>query len=176
MDLGIKAINGDGNDLNVLEKAGIKHAKYIIATTDRDNVNLLACQLAKSKFGFSSDMLVARVNDPNNLPLFTEMNIRSMSPIKSAAIILENMVGRHDLFTICEVGTQGDIIETRVTNPKIVGKAIKDIKLPENSLIVLILRGDQSIIAHGNTTLEEGDHVTIVGQLGAAADAATILE
>ena len=175
MKLGIKAINGDGNDLNVLEKAGIKHAKYIIATTDRDNVNLLACQIAKSKFGFSSDMLVARVNDPNNMPLFSEMGIRSMSPAISAAIILENMVGRHDLFTMCEVGTQGDIIEIEVSNPKVIGKAIKEVDLPKDSLIVLVRRGDQSIIAHGNTVIEKGDHLTIIGQTGAAAEAANIV-
>jgi len=175
MKLGIKAINGDGNDLNVLEKAGIKHAKYIIATTDRDNVNLLACQIAKSKFGFSSDMLVARVNDPNNMPLFSEMGIRSMSPVISAAIILENMVGRHDLFTMCEVGTQGDIIEIEVSNQKVIGKALKEVDLPKDSLIVLVRRGDQSIIAHGNTVIEKGDHVTIIGHTGAASEAANIV-
>lgn len=176
MELGIKSIQGDGNDLNVLEKAGIRHAKYIVATTDKDNVNLLACQIAKSKFGFSSNMLVARVNDKNNIPLFSEMGIRSMSPINSAAIILENMVGRHDLFTMCEVGTEGDIIEVIISNPRIVGKAIKDVEVPKNSLIVLVRRGDQSIIAHGDTILEDGDHVTIIGRSGAAAEAASILQ
>ncbi len=176
MELGIKSVRGDGNDLNVLEKAGIRHAKYIVATTDKDNVNLLACQIAKSKFGFSSNMLVARVNDPNNIPLFSEMGIRSMSPINSAAIILENMVGRHDLFTMCEVGTEGDIIEATISNPKIVGKAIKDIDVPKNSLIVLVRRGDQSIIAHGDTILEEGDQVTIIGRSGAAAETASIMQ
>ncbi|HUV81706.1 MAG TPA: cation:proton antiporter [archaeon] len=176
MKLGIKAINGDGNDLKVLEKAGIKHAKYIIATTDRDNVNLLSCQIAKSKFGFSSDMLVARVNDPNNMPLFSEMGIRSMSPVISAAIILENMVGRHDLFTMCEVGTQGDIIEIEVNNPKVIGKTIKEVDLPKDSLIVLVRRGDHSIIAHGDTIIEEGDHLTIIGQTGAASEAANLVQ
>jgi NhaP-type Na+/H+ or K+/H+ antiporter len=176
MELGITAVHGDGNDLNILEKAGIRHAKYIVATTDKDNVNLLACQIAKSKFGFSSNMLVARVNEPNNIPLFSEMGIRSMSPINSAAIILENMVGRHDLFTMCEVGTEGDIIEATVSNPKIVGKAIKDLDIPKNSLIVLIQRGDQSIIAHGENILEEGDQITIIGRSGAAAEAASIMQ
>lgn len=175
MELGIKTIHGDGNDINILEKGGIKHAKYIVATTDKDNVNLLSCQLAKSKFGFSGNMLVARVNDPNNLPLFTEMGIRAMSPVKSTTIVLENMIGRHDLFTMCEVGHQGDIIETEISNPKVIGKAIKDVKIPRDSLIVLVRRGDLSIIAHGDTILHEGDHVTILGQAGAASEAASLL-
>jgi len=175
MELGIKTIHGDGNDLNILEKAGIRHAKYIVATTDKDNVNLLSCQLAKSKFGFSGNMVVARVNDPNNMPLFTEMGIRAMSPVKSTTIILENMIDRHDLFTMCEVGHQGDIIEIEISNPKVIGKAIKDIKIPKDSLIVLVRRGDISIIAHGETILQEGDHVTIIGQAGVASEAAVFL-
>ena len=176
MDLGIKVVQGDGNDLEILEKAGIKNAKYIIATTDKDNVNLLSCQISKSKYGFSSDQLIARVNDPHNLPLFTDLGIRSMSPIISAAIILENMVGRNDLFTMCEVGNEGDIIEVRVTNPKVVGQPIRNINLPRNSLIVLIRRGDDSMIAHSDTILEDGDHVTIIGQSGATVDAASLIQ
>ena len=176
MELGIKVVQGDGNDLEILEKAGIKNAKYIIATTDKDNVNLLSCQISKSKYGFSSDQLIARVNDPHNLPLFTDLGIRSMSPIISAAIILENMVGRNDLFTMCEVGNEGDIIEVRVTNPKVVGQPIRNINLPRNSLIVLIRRGDDSMIAHSDTILEDGDHVTIIGQSGATVDAASLIQ
>ncbi|MCL7412813.1 MAG: cation:proton antiporter [ANME-2 cluster archaeon] len=175
MELGIKTVHGDGNDVNILEKGGIKHAKYIVATTDKDNVNLLSCQLAKSTFGFSGNMLVARVNDPNNLPLFTEMGIRAMSPIKSTTIILENMIGRHDLFTMCEVGHEGDIIETEISNPKVIGKAIKDVKIPRDSLIVLVRRGDLSIIAHGDTILHEGDHVTIIAQAGVSSEAVSKL-
>jgi Trk K+ transport system NAD-binding subunit len=176
MELGIKVVQGDGNDLEILEKAGIKNAKYIIATTDKDNVNLLSCQISKSKYGFSSEQLIARVNDPHNLPLFTDLGIRSMSPIISAAIILENMVGRNDLFTMCEVGNEGDIIEVRVTNPKVVGHPIRNINLPRNSLIVLIRRGDDSMIAHSDTILEDGDHVTIIGQSGATVDAASLIQ
>lgn len=176
MELGIKVVQGDGNDLEILEKAGIKNAKYIIATTDKDNVNLLSCQISKSKYGFSSEQLIARVNDPHNLPLFTDLGIRSMSPIISAAIILENMVGRNDLFTMCEVGNEGDIIEVRVTNPKVVGHPIRNINLPINSLIVLIRRGDDSMIAHSDTILEDGDHVTIIGQSGATVDAASLIQ
>ncbi|MCD4846208.1 MAG: cation:proton antiporter [Methanosarcinales archaeon] len=176
MELGIKVVQGDGNDLEILEKAGIKNAKYIIATTDKDNVNLLSCQISKSKYGFSSEQLIARVNDPHNLPLFTDLGIRSMSPIISAAIILENMVGRNDLFTMCEVGNEGDIIEVRVTNPKVVGHSIRNINLPTNSLIVLIRRGDDSMIAHSDTILEDGDHVTIIGQSGATVDAASLIQ
>lgn len=42
------------------------------------------------------------------------------------------------------------------------GRAIKEVKLPENCLIVAIQRGRQTIVAHGDSVLQAGDHVTII--------------
>jgi NhaP-type Na+/H+ or K+/H+ antiporter len=176
MDLGIKVVHGDGNNMEVLEKAGIRNAKYIVAASDMDNVNLLSCQIAKSKFGFSDDQLIARVNDRNNLPLFNDLKIRSMSPVISAAIILENMVGRHDLFTMYEVGTEGDIIDVIVSNPRIIGRTINEINLPKNSLIILVRRENNVMVAHKDIVLQNGDQVTIIGQSGATSAAASIIQ
>jgi len=39
----------------VLKRAGIENSKYLVATTDQDNTNLLVCQIAKTKFGFTEE-------------------------------------------------------------------------------------------------------------------------
>ena len=44
------------------------------------------------------------------------------------------------------------------------GKALKDLQLPYGSLIALIRRGDRVIIPRGNTVLEAGDRLTIIGE------------
>ncbi|MFQ6062670.1 MAG: potassium channel family protein, partial [Methanosarcinales archaeon] len=175
MKLGIKAVHGDGGDLNVLKKAGIKNAKYLVATTDQDNTNLMVCQVARTMFGFDETKLVARVNNPDKLQAFRDLGIKSMSPTLSTALILDGMVGHPHLFSMFEVSKEGDIVEIKVTNPKIIGYQIKDIKLPHDSLIVLIRRRDQSLIAHGDTTLEYGDYITIVGKSDAVIEAANMM-
>ncbi|MGP8322894.1 MAG: cation:proton antiporter domain-containing protein [Methanosarcinaceae archaeon] len=164
LKLGIRAIHGDAGDINVLKKAGIEHAKYIVSTTDQDNTNLLVCQIAKSKFGFKEEQLVARVNNIDNMHAFWDLGIRSMSPAMTTALVLDNMVGRPSMFSMCEVGDEGEILEIKVTNPKVVGKSIKELSLPDNSLLIMVRRNDQSIIAHGNLVLELYDIVTVIGE------------
>ncbi|AKB25700.1 Trk system potassium uptake protein TrkA [Methanosarcina sp. MTP4] len=175
MELGIRIVQGDAGDVNVLKKAGIENAKYVVATTNKDNTNLLFCQIAKASFGFRGDQLVARVNEIENLQAFWDLGIRAMSPATTTAVVLDNMIGRPHLFSMCEVGGEGDMMEVKVTNPKVVGKAIKDIQFPEKSLLVMVQRGSDSIIAHGSLVLEYEDIITVIGEGDAAKRTADIL-
>ncbi len=163
--LGIPAVEGDAADVATLRKAGIENAKYIVATTDRDGVNLLVCQIATNKFGFDESRLVARVNDPANLSTFRDLGIRSMSPITSAASILDNLITHPSLFSMYEIGEKGEIIEIAVTKHEVIGKAVRDLSLPEGVLIVLVRRGEGTLIPHGDLTIESEDRVTIIGDL-----------
>ncbi|MBK5190848.1 MAG: cation:proton antiporter [Methanosarcinales archaeon] len=175
LEIGVRAVHGDAEDMAILKKAGIEHAKYLVATTDQDNTNLLVCQIAKTKFGFTGEKLVARVNEPENLHAFMDLGIRSISPVTATALMLDGMVGHPDLFTMCEVTEEGDILEVEVSNRRVVGKAIKDLSLPEDTLIVLVRREGKSLIAHGGTQLLDGDFATIIGKLGAVQEAANML-
>ncbi|AYK14233.1 MAG: cation:proton antiporter [Methanosarcina flavescens] len=164
LDLGIMTVQGDAGDINTLIRAGIENAKYIVATTNKDDTNLLFCQIAKARFGFRGDQLVARVNHTENLQAFWDLGIRAMSPAITTAAVIDNMIGRPHLFSMCEVGGGGNIMEVKVTNPKITGRAIKEINFPEKSLVVMVQRGKSSIIAYSNLILEYGDIVTIIGE------------
>ncbi|MCD4800326.1 MAG: NAD-binding protein, partial [Methanococcoides sp.] len=175
MKSGIRVVHGDAEDVNVLKKAGIDNVKYVVASTDQDNTNLLVCQIAKTKFGFKQDQIIARVNNMENLHAFWDLDIRAMSPAMSTALFLDNMVGRPHMFSMCEVGEGGDILEVKVTNPKVAGKAIKELSLPESSLLLMVRRGDQSFIANGNLVLEFDDMVTVIGEGDAAKVVADLL-
>lgn len=70
MELGVRTVQGNAADVDVLKKAGIRNAKYLVITTKKDDTNLLFCQIAKAKFGFKGEQLVARVNNVENLQAF----------------------------------------------------------------------------------------------------------
>ncbi|MBX2820567.1 MAG: amino acid permease [Rhodothermaceae bacterium] len=46
---------------------------------------------------------------------------------------------------------------------KLIGKALKEVYLPESALVVLVRRDGQTHIPHGSTILEENDRLTIIG-------------
>jgi len=78
--------------------------------------------------------LVSRVNDVENLRAFRDLGIRAMSPTMTIAGVMDNMIGRNHLFSMCEVEEGGDIMEVKVTNPKVVGKAIKKLIFRKKAL------------------------------------------
>lgn len=175
MELGVRAMHGNAIDADTLKKTGIENAKYVVVTTKKDDTNLLFCQIAKAKFGFKGEQLIARVNNVENLQAFWDLGIRAMSPTVTTAAVMDNMIGRNHLFSMCEVGNKGNIMEIRVTNPKVVGKAIKEINFPEKSLMVMIQRGSESIIAYSNLKLEYNDIATIIAEKSSGKHVSDIL-
>jgi Trk K+ transport system NAD-binding subunit len=57
-----------------------------------------------------------------------------------------------------------------------VGKAISELKLPENSLLLMIRRGNESFIANGNIVLEYDDIITVIGEGDSAQKVADLFE
>ncbi|RMG63962.1 MAG: hypothetical protein D6715_10495 [Calditrichaeota bacterium] len=44
------------------------------------------------------------------------------------------------------------------------GKALKDLKLPQDVLVSLVVRGEEVVIPRGDTVLQEGDRISLLGK------------
>ena len=66
-ELGSIVVAGDGTEAGTLAKAGANRADIFIATTARDDENLVACQLAKHRFGASRTVSVVNISDHERL-------------------------------------------------------------------------------------------------------------
>ena len=66
-------IHGDGCDSRFQEDAGIRGADVFVATTGKDDNNLVACEIAQRVFHVPR--VVARVNNPKNLRIFQEVGM-----------------------------------------------------------------------------------------------------
>ncbi|HEX4580092.1 MAG TPA: TrkA family potassium uptake protein, partial [Candidatus Dormibacteraeota bacterium] len=69
----VSVMVGDGDEMAFLATTGIERAGVVIACTGDDEDNLVACQLAKGKFGVPRT--IARVNNPVNVHVFTALGI-----------------------------------------------------------------------------------------------------
>lgn len=72
-ELGSITVLGDGTEAGILARAGVNRADVFIATTRRDDCNLVACQLARHRFGASRT--VTLVNIPDHQMLFDRLGI-----------------------------------------------------------------------------------------------------
>ncbi len=160
-------ICGDGCDVNILEEAGIKRVDVLAAVTGDDEDNLVICQLAKEKF--SIKRTVGRVNNPDNERVFSELEVDvPVDSTKLIAKIIEEEVSFSDIVNLMSF-KRGKLAIVRIDLPEdspIINKEIKDIKLPEDSVLVSILRGDKVIVPKGNTVLNAGDDIIAITSVG----------
>lgn len=159
----ILVIEGDGCEANYLEDAGIKKADVVAAVTGDDEDNIVICQLAKEYF--QVPRTVARVNDPKNEHIFDELGVDI--PINSTAIIariIEEETSLEDFINLITF-QKGKLTIVRVDlmeDSPATNKQIEKIKLPPNSVIVSIIRGEEVIVPTGKTKLEKGDDIIAV--------------
>jgi trk system potassium uptake protein TrkA len=165
-ELGSVVMRGDGCEVRTLEDAGANRADLLVAVTHRDEVNLVACQVAKHKFGVKRT--IARISNPKNEALFKMLGIDVT--VSSTNLILEQIEEKLPTHSMSHLLTleEGnlEIVEVNVQpDSAVVGKKISDIVLPASSLICLIInsaRGAQ--VPAGNSTIEAGDHIIAVTQ------------
>ena len=72
-ELGSISVEGDGTEASILARAGANRADVFIAATGRDDSNLVACQLAKHRFGAS--FTVSLLTIPEHESLFNLLGI-----------------------------------------------------------------------------------------------------
>ena len=160
-------VNGDGCDPKILEEAGIERADVLAAVTGEDEDNLIICQLAKEKFNLQRT--VGRVNNPDNEHTFNELGVDvPVDSTKIIAKVIEEEVSFSDFVNLMSF-KRGKLAIVRVDLPSdspVINKEVKDITLPQDAVLVSIVRGEEVILPKGNTVLKTGDDVialTLVG-------------
>ncbi len=89
-DFGGTALLGNGLQQDVLQKAGIETANVFIATTQGDNRNIMACQIARHIFNVPR--VICRIYDPLRQEMFSNLGIEAISPTKIFAQLLRDKI------------------------------------------------------------------------------------
>src|ERR687891_439937 len=128
---------GDGSELWVLERAGIERAEMVIAVTGDDEDNILICQVAREKYGV--ERVISRCNNPRNLQHFELLGIQpAVSATDLILRLIEHEVPRYGLLHLLDLPQERlEIIEVDVAEGSPAdGVAVKDIGLPDGSLVI----------------------------------------
>ena len=161
--LGVTSILGDGSTIETMEVADIRDAQSFVAVTGSDEVNLVACQLAKKIFNVKKT--VARVNNPKNTEVMKRLGVDI--PISSTDSIARQIEREVDISTIRQLMSlnhgQSSIMElTLPPNYELNGVRISDIRLPDECVIISITRDDELIIPRGKTCIYTGDVIMVL--------------
>jgi len=157
----VQVVCGDGRNPDFLYEEGIKDYDAFVALTDSDEVNILACVVAR-KFGV--DRTIAEVENVEYLNLAEDMGVDNVINKKliTAGRIFKYTLSGKARFVRYMSGTSAEVIEYTVAPDSAITRGpIKDIKLPKDVVIGGIVRGSDALIAVGDTVIEAYDRVAV---------------
>jgi len=163
-ELGSVCVRGDGCEVATLTEVGTGRAEMFIAVTGDDEDNLVACQVAKHKFNVPRT--VARINNPKNEAIFKELGIDVT--VSSTNIILESIqeeVPTHPLTHLLDIRERGlEVVELKIpADAKTVGKEIRELSLPpESRLFLIIPKQEKPRVPTASTALQAEDQIIAV--------------
>lgn len=169
--LDIRTVQGHAAHPDVLARAGGAEANMIIAVTDSDEVNMVACQVAfalwktptkiarvRAHEYLATEDLFSQANVPVDITISPEQlvteNIRRLIQYPGALQVLDFAGGK-----VRMVAVRAKAGGALVGNPlKVIREHVPDVE----TRVAALYRKGQPIIPHGDTQIEEGDEVFFI--------------
>ncbi|WP_339864402.1 Trk system potassium transporter TrkA [Paremcibacter congregatus] len=154
-------LHGDALDVDIQKEANVKAAETIIAVTNDDKVNILSSLLAKQA---GCRRAITLINNHSLGPLTYSVGIDAFVDPRQTTVssILQHMRrGRiRSLHTIA--GGAAEVLEAVAleTSP-LVGKPLRDIRLPEGIIVGSVVRDTKVIVPRGGTIIKPDDIVVV---------------
>jgi trk system potassium uptake protein TrkA len=160
-DLGdVVVMHGNADEAVTLGEAGAARADVVVAVTGDDEDNLVTCQVAKRLYNVPR--AVGRINNPKNEYIFRALGIdATVSSTEVILSIIEQEIPSQSLVPLLRLRhADVEIVEAilPITSP-LSGQLIRDISLPPESTIALVIRQGEPIIPTGVTELRGGDEI-----------------
>jgi trk system potassium uptake protein TrkA len=157
-------LHGDAADEELLLEENIDSTDVFAALTNSEEANILSAMLAKR---LGAHKVMALINKPSYAELIESVSIDvAISPQTVTIGSLLAHVRRGDVVRVhslrrgaaeaLEVVVHGD-----ADSSKVIGRRIEDIALPEGTTLGAVVRGDDVIIAHHDTTVQPDDHLIL---------------
>ncbi len=154
-------LNGDGLDAALLAEAGISRADAMLAVTDDDKTNMLACVRAKAE---GCPYVIALINDPTLVPLMNPLGIDAyINPRATTVSSILRHIRHGRVRAVYSIGdAEAEVIEAEVlsTSP-ISGKLVSEVDFPEGVLIGMVRKGDAVLRPSGSMRIDEGDVIAL---------------
>ena len=159
-NFGGRTLVGTGFDRELLESAGIREADALVAATGGDNTNAVAARIAKEVYRVPD--VVARIFDPHRADIYRRYGVQTFAPTAwSVSKIVELIVSPH-LEREMAFGNGEVQLMAAWVPVHLIGKPVRDLTIPGEIRVALIVRMGKGVVPVSGTALEEDDQVYVV--------------
>ena len=164
---------GDGTSQKDLAQAGVAGADLVIACTSRDEVNLVAGMFARREARGATTVI--RTSNVEYVELWRagqlDVDFVVCSELETAHAI-SRIIGvpaarQTDVFAEGQVQV-GEFDVDEDASSDVIGVPLREAKIPSDSKVAAIIRGDETILPGGGDAIRRGDRVVVIGSPQAA--------
>lgn len=171
---------GNGASKKILREAHIARANILVAVTDADEVNIVACMAAKH---VGAPVTIARIRNPDYLDEGRSLSAEFVGIdqiIQPEGVVADEIARLADfpgaLDVVSFAGDQAVMVEIDVSPQSTgVGRSLAEVGLPRNMLLTAILHGEDMTIPNGESVLRPHDRAFLVGKREGILEAMKIL-
>ena len=157
-----ESVKGNPTDETVLENAGLKDARAVIALSNSPETVLEVCRLAVEKFGVP--IVIARSDNPQTIQKLQEMKIHVIQTAIAAALAIEGALQFPAAFAmLTDKKDNVDLADVKISNKYYHGLSLRKTRLPGDALVIGIQRQGEMVVPHGDTVLKRGDVLVLIG-------------
>ena len=173
--LDLRTLTGNAAHPSTLEQAGIADTDILLAVTQSDEVNLVACKLAASLY--NTPTRIARIRSTDYLgreEVFNADNFCvdfSICPEQILTEYITKLIEFPEALQVLEFadGKVSLVAVRAFEGGPLVGKPLSFLRthMPQiETRVAAIFRKDRSLIPEGNTVVEEGDEIFFIAATG----------
>jgi trk system potassium uptake protein TrkA len=177
----VATLRGNGASRQLLMDAGVASADLLIACTSRDEVNLVAAMLAKAIA--PETVAIVRSTNVEYVEAWQERQLNVDFVVSSeieAAHAVARIIGvpaavQTDVFADGQVQIVEFDVDPAVDQPQLVGLPLREARVPADSKVAGIIRGQTMILPKGEASIERGDRIVVIGSPQAAREWSALL-
>jgi trk system potassium uptake protein TrkA len=154
-------LHGDGSDQKLLEEENINDMDVFAAISNNEELNIMASLLAKSR---GVKKVITVVNKTDYLPLANNLGIEAvLSPRLITADTILKYVRSGNILSLTTIAEgKAEIMEAEAKEGSIlIGKTLREVELPQRTLIGAIIRNNNVIIPSGNDRIAGNDKLIV---------------
>lgn len=155
----VLVINGDATNLDLLEAEKIGESDALVAVTGQEETNLLVAMLGK-RIGVKEVIVQLGREEYSALADTIGVHATVIPRLLTASTILRLLQKDRLVDLAFLLQGEAEVMEVVVDEEApIAGKLLKNANIPSNALVATIIRGNETIIPHGDSKVLPGDHV-----------------
>ncbi len=162
-------VQGDPSNISLLREEGLEHFDAFISLTQNSETNIITSLMAEEVGVYKTIALVDNLDYTHisqNIGVDTLINKKII-----AANNIFRFIRKGKVEAIASIhGIDAEIIEFLIhRNSKLTKKNLKNLNFPKEALIGAVIRGDETIIPHGEFVLQKEDKVIVLAMPNAIA-------